>query len=239
MMRRAVALLVLAFTIGARLTSADERTDSPKLPITIQIHDYWHLSDQTLARARAVVTTAYERIGIRPQWTGVVRQTEGHPEAARHDGRSPLPVAQVTVIILTPRMAARGHVEDDAMGFAAVPPEGMGHIAYAIYDRIRDTAARAAMNEDDLLGFVMTHEIAHLLLPRGSHTETGLMRGHWTIRDLQLIDVLKLGFSPQEATGIRAMLQQDATILATNGMTTNPDETQPCDASCASVTPTR
>ncbi len=31
----------------------------------------------------------------------------------------------------------------------------MGRIAYAIYDRVRETAARAAMNEDDLLGFVM------------------------------------------------------------------------------------
>ena len=91
----------------------------------------------------------------------------------------------------------------------------MGRIAYAIYDRVRDTAAQAAMDEDDLLGFVMAHEIAHLLLPRG-HTQTGLMRGHWNVRDFQEIDVVTLGFSPQQASGIRSMLLRNPPMVAVN-----------------------
>ena len=62
------------------------------------------------------------------------------------------------------------------------------------------TAARAAMNQDDLLEFVMAHEISlRLLLPRGAHVESGLMRGHWNVRDFQQIDVLKLRFSPEQS----------------------------------------
>jgi hypothetical protein len=210
-----VVWLILTFVFAglARPSSADEPADRD-LPVTIQVHDYWHVSPESLARAREIVTATYAHIGVRTEWLGVVQQDEKHPGAT---GRGPalrVPLAQVTVIILTPRMAARGHVEEGALGFAAVPVEGMGRIAYAIYDRVRDTAARAAMNEDDLLGFVMAHEIAHLLLPPASHTQTGLMRGHWNVRDLQQTDVLKLGFSPEEATGIRGMLERNLPAVA-------------------------
>jgi hypothetical protein len=164
-MSKLVAWLMVTFVCaGVRPSSADERADG-ELPVTIQIHDYWHVSPESLARAREIVTAAYAHIGIRTEWLGVVQQNEKHPGARGRGSTVRVPLAQVTVIILTPRMAARGHVEEGALGFAAVPVEGMGRIAYAIYDRVRDTAARAAMNEDDLLGFVMTHEIAHLLLP--------------------------------------------------------------------------
>jgi hypothetical protein len=212
-MPRAFAWLILTFVIGSvPLLSADDRADG-ELAFTIQIHDYCHVSSQSLTRARAVVTTMYERIGVRTEWLGVVQQPL---RSARRDEISRIPLAQVTLIILTPKMAARGHVAEGALGFAAVPDEGMGRIAYAIYDRVRVTAARAAMNEDDLLGFVMAHEIAHLMLPRGAHAETGLMRGRWDVRDLQRTDVLTLGFSPEQASEIRDTLLHNPPTLAVN-----------------------
>jgi hypothetical protein len=217
-MSKLVTWLMLTFAFAVvRSSSADERAER-ELPVTIQIHDYWHVSPDSLAHAREIVTATYAHIGVRTEWLGVVQQNEKHPGATRRGSTLRVPLAQITVIILTPRMAARGHVEEGALGFAAVPVEGMGmgRIAYAIYDRVRDTAARAAMNEDDLLGFVMAHEIAHLLLPPASHTQTGLMRGHWNVRDLQQTDVLKLGFSREEASSIRRMLQGNPPMVAAN-----------------------
>jgi hypothetical protein len=206
---------MLTFVIGSvPLLSADDHGDG-ELAFTIQIHDYYHVSSGSLTRARAVVTAMYERIGVRTEWIGVLQQRVGRPGPARRDEISRIPIAQVTLIILTSKMAARGHVAEGALGFAAVPDEGMGRIAYAIYDRVRVTAARAAMNEDDLLGFVMAHEIAHLMLPRGSHAETGLMRGRWDVRDFQRTDVLTLGFSPDQASEIRStLLHNPPTVVA-------------------------
>lgn len=215
-MPRAFVWLMLTFMIGSvSFLSADDRDDT-ELAVTVQIHDYWHVSSQSLARAREIVTAMYERIRVRTEWIGVVQQSEWHPGSPRRDSISRIPIAQVTLIILTPKMAARAHVEEGALGFAAVPTEGMGRIAYAIYDRIRDTAARAAMNEDDLLGFVMAHEIAHLMLPRGSHADGGLMRGHWNVADFRQTDVLKLEFLPEQATGIRSTLLHNQPTLAVN-----------------------
>jgi hypothetical protein len=218
-MPRAFAWLIVTFVVGSvPLLAADDRTDT-ELAVTIQIHDYCHVSRQSLTRASKIVTAMYERIGVRTEWIGVLEQSERHPGSARRDSVSQVPIAQVTLIILTPKMAARGHVDENALGFAAVPEEGMGRIAYAIYDRVRDRAARAAMNEDDLLGFVMAHEIAHLMLPRGAHTDGGLMRGHWDVRDFQRIDVLKLGFSPEQADEIRSTLLHNPPALAANAET--------------------
>jgi hypothetical protein len=228
-MSKPLVWLMFTFVFAGlvRSSSADEGADR-ELPVTIQIHDYWHVSPESLARAREIVTATYAQIGVRTEWLGVVQQNEKHPGAMGQGPELRVPLAQVTVIILTPKMAARGHVEEGALGFAAVPVEGMGRIAYAIYDRVRDKAARAAMNEDDLLGFVMAHEIAHLLLPPASHTQTGLMRGHWNVRDLQQIDVVKLEFSPEEASRIRGMLQRNPPMVAANapvGSTSSPVST--------------
>lgn len=213
-MPRAFVWLMLTFMVGSiPLLSADDPADREPA-VTIQIHDYWHVSSQSLTRAREIVTGMYERIGVRTEWLGIVQQREWHPGSPRPDSISRMPIAQVTLIILTPKMAARAHVEEGALGFAAVPTEGMGRIAYAIYDRVRDTAARAAMNEDDLLGFVMAHEIAHLMLPRGSHADGGLMRGHWNVGDFRQTDVVKLEFSPEQAAEIRSTLLHNQPTLA-------------------------
>jgi hypothetical protein len=231
-MPRVFTVLLLTFAIGSvRLLTAEEPV-SEQLPVTVQIHDYWHVSNQSLAHARDFVTATYKQIGVRTEWLGVVQQNERHPGSAPRGttARVPLPIAQITVIILTPSMAARGHVEEGALGFAAVPEEGMGRIAYAIYDRVRDTAARAAMNEDDLLGFVMAHEIAHLLLPRGAHTEAGLMRGHWNVQDLQRTDVLKLGFSPQQVSEMRSTLLHNTPIRSADALAAESRSVDACTA---------
>ena len=215
-MGRVVTFLVLAVVIGSvRLSSARERADE-ELPITIQIHDYWHVPTESLSRASAVVTNTYEKIGVRTEWLDVVRQGD-KPRAGKHRREtSRIPNAQLTIIILTKEMAARGQIADGALGMAAVADEGMGRIAYAIYDRVRDTASRAGIGDADLLGFVMAHEIGNLLLPHGSQPESGLMRGRWTIRDFRRIDVANLEFSPLQASQIRVTIENNPMVFAAN-----------------------
>jgi hypothetical protein len=216
-MGRVVTFLVLTVVIlSVRPLSPRERADE-ELPITIQIHDYWHVPTESLSRASAVVTNTYEKIGVRTEWLDVVRQGD-KPRASKHRREtSRIPNAQLTIIILTKEMAARGQIADGALGMAAVADEGMGRIAYAIYDRVRDTAVRAGLGEADLLGFVMAHEIGHLLLPRGSHVESGLMRGSWTIRNLRRTDVANLEFSPLQASAIRATIENNSPVVRTRG----------------------
>ena len=106
-------------------------------------------------------------------------------------------------------MAARAGAAENALGYAAVPEEGMGSIAFAIFQRVREAARKIPAHEADLLGFVIAHEIGHLVLPRGSQPDpTGLMKNHWHVRDFQRLDLLTLDFSAEQARQIRDTIER-------------------------------
>jgi hypothetical protein len=201
----AARLMLTAAILGVRFASASQ-TSGGELSLTIRIHDYSRVPSDSLSRATAVVTRTYEKIGVRTEWMGVARPAERRTGSGR-DESPPVPAAQLTIIILTPKMAARARVAEDVLGYAAVPDEGMGRIAFAIYERVRAAARRIPANEGELLGFVMTHEIGHLVLPRGSQPDSGPMKNHWHLRDLQRLDLRALDFSAEQARQIRGTLE--------------------------------
>jgi hypothetical protein len=208
-MRGVIAHLMITVAIcGARLSSAPEPPEG-ELPVTIQIHDYSRVPGESLSRATTIVTRLYDTIGVRTEWIGVVRPRERAESRRREEPRPP--IGQLTIIVLTTNMAARGRVAEGVLGYAAVASEGMGRIAYVIYDRVRSIAADAATHEGDLLGFVMAHEIGHLLLPRGPQPSTGLMKGCWAARDFRGMNILALAFSAQQASDIRRTIENEAT----------------------------
>src|SRR5262249_51630832 len=136
---RVLASLTLAAAIDGAHSAALSHPDTD-LTVTIRINDYVHVPSESLARASEMVTNVYATIGVRTTWYDVIR----FPIRGAHtDGQ----LAQLTITILTPAMAARGHAQADALGFAASSPEGMGRMAYVIYDRVQRVAAQARTNE--------------------------------------------------------------------------------------------
>jgi len=91
------------------------------------------------------------------------------------------------VMIVTGRegrlMAAR--VDRTAMGFATCDSnddaKGAG-MAFVLFDRVEDNAAKHHVMTSRVLGKVIAHEVGHLLLPSNSHSEDGIMRGVWDLR---------------------------------------------------------
>jgi hypothetical protein len=206
-MRRVTARVMLTVALlGVRFASASETGDG-RPSLTIQIHDYARVPGDLLSRATAIVTRIYAKVGVRAEWMDVAHPAKRRAAHARRHEASPAPAAQVTIIILTPGMAARAHVAENVLGYAAVPDQGMGTIAFAIYERVRAAARKIPTSEAELLGFVIAHEIGHLLLPRGSQLGTGPMKDHWHIRDLERLDLLTLDFSTEQARQIRSTLE--------------------------------
>src|SRR5688572_14034172 len=156
----AARVMLTAAILGVRFTSASEQSGE-ELSLTLRIHDYSSVPSDSLSRATAIVTRMYEKIGVRTEWMGVARPAERRDASRRRDETPPRPAAQLTIIILTPEMAARAHVAEHVLGYAAVPDEGMGSIAFAVYERVRAAARKIPANEAELLGFVMAHEIGH------------------------------------------------------------------------------
>lgn len=61
---------------------------------------------------------------------------------------------------------------------------GRGTLATVYVDRVTTMARQGRHDQWAMIGSVMAHEIGHLLLGSNSHSDTGLMREMWTVRDL-------------------------------------------------------
>jgi hypothetical protein len=213
-MRNVLVLLVTVLTIGGGRLAVARDADHLPLGVTVQIHDYVHLPPASLSAASEVVTGVYKSIGVRTEWLAPMRQDLHRAHTAPPGEPSHTPIAQVTMIVLTPEMTARGHIKEGILGLAAVAPEGIGRIAYVMYDRVSRQAANGAIDETELFGLVMAHEIGHLLLGVGSHSDAGLMKGDWDREDLRHFGVVTPRFSPIEADQIRAALAREPDVVA-------------------------
>jgi hypothetical protein len=213
-MRFALCLIVFLAIGGDRIDAARDASDSP-LTVTAQIHDYVRLSPEELSAASDVVSQIYKSIGVRIEWFAPMRQDLHRPPSVPRLEPSHSRIAQFTVIVLTPEMTRRGHIEEGVLGFAAVATDGgIGRIAYVIYDRVQQQASTGQINDATLMGLVMAHEIGHLLLGPGSQGVAGLMKGHWDREDLRQFGMITPRFSPGEAEEIRAALADANAALA-------------------------
>jgi hypothetical protein len=95
----------------------------------------------------------------------------------------------------------------DAVGFAQ--PGSVD--AAAIYDRVRSLAHKYRVNAGVLLGYVMAHELAHLLLPPNSHSDRGVMRASI---DLQGVRDKALAFAFKEVMQMHAYLAHASGLQA-------------------------
>ena len=91
----------------------------------------------------------------------------------------------------------------------AFAPAGGRHIT-VFWDRLAVEAAAGSHSEAMLLGYVMTHELGHLLLPPGYHSAYGVMQGRLHYQDLS--EARRLGnlcFSKTEVARMQAFLKAD------------------------------
>ena len=84
----------------------------------------------------------------------------------------------------------------EVMGLAL--RRGRTRTAYIFFLRVVDSARKHHMTLATLLGYVMAHEIGHLLLPANSHSSKGLMRGDWSVAQMQDARIGKLAFTKPE-----------------------------------------
>ena len=88
----------------------------------------------------------------------------------------------------------------------AFAPAGGRHIT-VFWDRIRTEAAAGSHPEALMLGYVITHELGHLLLPPRYHSPYGIMKNRLNYNDWsQLRRLGNLFFSEKEAGQMQAAL---------------------------------
>jgi hypothetical protein len=181
---RAVLIVscVIALVCAAGSAHAEETPGVRHLPIAVC--DLEHLPPELIGAAEQVAADVYLDIGIVVDWID--------------NGCNP--AAGWLAVSLISRGMADIEVSDYTLGFA----ESGTLDATVLYDRVRTFARRYRVKSEVLLGYVMAHELGHLLLPPQSHSAAGVMRA--TI-DLEMASAKRLRFTAEQGALIAGGLK--------------------------------
>ena len=134
-------------------------------PMYVSVCNLGGLPESTLARAKAQTEAAFRSAEVRIEWKGCNEDPAATPWfTLRLRNDEP------------PKMAGTSSL--NAMGRAFVTESGEGYLADAYFKAIRELASQHQADAGDLLGYVMAHELGHLLLGPG-HVPGGVMRANW------------------------------------------------------------
>ena len=138
------------------------------LSLVVRIHDAYEIPSHQLATARTTVEGIMKGAGVAVIWP-------------RCPCLSPVSPGELVVRITASVPAST----PGSLGFSFVDiGRKAGTLATVFADRVHALAAMAGVDDGELLGRVIAHEISHLLLGSRDHGRRGLMRGEWRPSEL-------------------------------------------------------
>jgi len=218
-----LGLGLMATASGATAAKTCPAAPAEGLVITIHVHNYAEVDRKTLTEAETVTTEIFRKVGVEARW--IDSWDTQHPNFV--DG-GPSDLTHLALSILSQPMSGRFRLANEVMGLA--PGSGLDrYLVYIFFNRIRGfNGAPTTASVDGMylrtshtLGYAIAHEIGHLLLNMEVHSESGIMKGHWSHRDLQEIASERLSFTPEQAEVIRAEVARRGHHLAENELSFN------------------
>ncbi|HEY3836475.1 MAG TPA: hypothetical protein VGL72_07885 [Bryobacteraceae bacterium] len=159
--------------------------------VNVRLHNAIVATPGTVERAKLVAKTIFAPVGVNVQWRN------NASESAKS--------------LLIDMLLTAGDPADDESGplAEAFPFAGAtGHIVVR-YDRVRMAAGISRDLEPVLLGHVMVHEMTHVLQCLDRHSDSGVMKAHWTADDYCDMRWKTLSFTEEDVAllhlGIRTL----------------------------------
>jgi len=197
-----VAFIVVGFSIAAGPAWTSDLRAAQH--VAVAVCDLEGVPNVLIDLAQEVAGEVYRDAGVELDW-------------ADHDCH---PGEGVLAVSIRSREMAGTLVSDHTIGFA----ESATHDATVLYDRVKWFARRYHLNCGVMLGYVIAHELGHLLLPPNAHSAEGVMRA---ILDLRLAAERQLRFTSQQ----RALILDKLAALERHTAAVRPQNC--CDASRA------
>jgi len=181
----AALLLLLAASVG----QAAEADDRPVVRLHVENHS--DVPSSILHSAEVEFTHLYKAVGVHVLWS------------TRPDHADCLRTQTIHVVLMSSsmedRLDQRRGRASNVLGRAS--REALR--AYVYWPRIKSHVSRVVVSLGDALGFVMAHEVGHILLPSGAHSTTGIMEENYLVHSFYT-----RRFSPDQAAAIRAFVRR-------------------------------
>jgi hypothetical protein len=211
--RKHEALAALVFMGLSSLPAISQKayqSAAPSPQITISVHDYADVAPLRLAAAQMEARRIFEQAGLETVWLSCSPKLE----KTEPGGCSLVDSTHLVLKILSAKTDAHMRDRGDVLGNALLAGDGTGYYAYAFQDHIGILEEKLGFA---VLGYVLTHEVGHLLLGSNSHAVNGIMSPHWNGAELRRISEGTLVFLPSESRMLRERLRRrgvDVPIVA-------------------------
>jgi hypothetical protein len=172
-----------------------------QLGLTVHVHNVAKVPESVLRHATQVTSKVFAGAGVALEWQddrdSVTASNPGTPETVNA-------ATDLFVWLLSKDLSERVARSPSTAGSALEAATGRRDIATMFYDRIAEAARISQSSRSVVLGYLMAHEIGHLLLGEGAHEPYGLMRHTWELSDFRAAERGELQFLDEQASRIRA-----------------------------------
>jgi hypothetical protein len=160
--------LCLVFTL---MPAQAYRNDTPV--VELYVPPVLGSADQAFRRASMVVAEVFSGIGLKVEWKMAGLNA---PECSRGQSRA-------TILVALAPSTPTG-ISNGALAFSD-PHATSGACVTLLMDRLKPQMDRNPLTTGFLLGYVLAHEIAHVLQGIARHSEGGILEERWTVTEIQ------------------------------------------------------
>ena len=185
---KTACMLGLALAVG---TAAHAGKSVPDVTVYL---DPRGVDSAVMHDAQSLAGSMFAAIGVRVKWAAESRVP-------------PSPAGASAVVHLRMVEQPQAGCEAPALGCAFPYADGAKAIDI-LYPRLKTICKSQSGLESKLLAHVMVHEIAHVLQGVSRHSETGVMKAHWTGDDYGAMRWKALPFTAHDVELIRAGIQR-------------------------------
>ena len=208
---RACVGLGLFLAIGIAPVWAREGVET-RSAISVSVYDDSQLGLETLQEAEQISAGLFAHVGIEIRWLncGVNGElTHASPECGG---------ARFPQMLQLRFMRKARHLKPGTFGISYMNAVGEGCYSQVFVEPIEALRGQFPIGLSTLLGYVATHELAHLLLGTNSHTAFGIMRAHWGPKELEGAKMGGLSFygdqRQQIASRVAAGVRRNDQVMA-------------------------
>lgn len=208
-MVKTIGIILLAGLVIALPASAVQ-ADRHFAQVVVRVEDTALVSRIVLMRAQIAAARMIASAGVRVEWT--------NRKPARRDGLTCDQTRRQEVLVrLVPGKIRTASSEAFAM---AAPYASSGIRVTIFHGEVVRASGRQFRLESAILAHVLAHEITHVIEGIVRHSDTGIMRAHWTASELNAMEEKPLLFADVDRELIRNQLaraQVDACDATTSG----------------------
>jgi hypothetical protein len=182
------------------------RSGNPQ--VIVSVYDHAGVPAKALLKAEKEVDRLLGQASVSVVWVNCPGKNSGVSACGDESTTTQL------IVRIVPRALT---LSDIAYGAAFLGADGRGQYADVFFASVRQLEhEEPRTNQAQVLGYVIAHEIGHLLLGSNAHSNLGIMKPYWSTSELQSISMGRLSFTQDQYVKIHERLDAE-TQSAMNG----------------------